>query len=103
LDVAALKLGPGVALCGAFGAGLLFARQFHRALYDNIVKSIHFKENLKTMYQPVIIAKFAATPILGGFIAKQIVPWVKGQLGIEGSGTAVAQPINPNPAIGPIA
>ena len=37
----------------------------------------------KTMLHPVVLAKMAALPIMGGFIAQQTVPWMKRQIGIE--------------------
>ncbi len=42
------------------------------------------EEYLKeTMLHPVMLAKMAALPIMGGFIAQQTVPWMKRQIGIE--------------------
>ena len=37
---------------------------------------------VKTIFHPVVLAKMTAIPIIGGFIAKQTVPWMRQQLGI---------------------
>ncbi len=37
---------------------------------------------IKTLFHPVVLAKMTAIPIIGGFIARQTVPWMRQQLGI---------------------
>lgn len=47
------------------------------------------KSMLTSLVHPVVLAKMAALPIIGGFIAQKFVPWMRTELGI-----ANAQPVS---------
>ena len=51
-------------------------------------------ENItKAFFHPVVLAKMAALPIIGGFIAKKFVPWMRAELDIKD--TPVGMKLNP--------
>lgn len=79
------KVIPGLFGLGISLAFLMAMRKF--ASRDEITKIAlkPFDPLMKLPFQPVLIAKLFAFPIIGGFIAKQIVPWMKEQLGLQKS------------------
>jgi len=92
-DVAMVKVLPGVGFLALLGSYLGYAKW--RGINNEITKMVSLpqvNESVKAMFHPVLLAKLLAIPALGGLIAKQIVPWAKGQLNISANGEAIAQP-----------
>lgn len=49
------------------------------------------KSLVTSMVHPVVLAKMAALPIIGGFIAQKFVPWMRSELGITDAQPALGQ------------
>lgn len=86
LAVLFCKVLPALVSTAIFFAGigtakLMGKQQLINALFQTL--NLEEKEFVRLMFHPVVLAKTAALPIMGGFIAQQTVPWMRNQLGIK--------------------
>lgn len=58
---------------------------------------------IKSLFHPVVLAKMAILPIIGGFVAKKFVPWMRTELGIDHAQSQSVQSQTAQPQAGQLA